>query len=91
MVPKPKSEAWLLCATKINPYQHCAALENESGNDDSGRPSLKDQLSTVLGGNSDTENLNQRVTDRIIDIQQIDMPSFNTFKVDLQRAVNLAM
>jgi len=91
MVPKPKSEAWLLCATKINPYQHCAALENESGNDDSGRPSLKDQLSAVLEGSSDTENLNQLVIDRIIDIQQIDMPSFNTFKIDLQRAVNLAM
>lgn len=91
MVPKPKSEAWLLCATKVNPYQHCASLENESGNDDSGRLSLKDQLSNLLGENSDKVNLNQLVTDRIIDVQQIDMPSFNTFKVDLKRAVNLAM
>lgn len=28
MIPKPKSEAWLLCACKENAYQHCAALEN---------------------------------------------------------------
>jgi len=91
MVPKPKSEAWLLCATKKNPYQHCAALENESGNDDSGRVPLKDQLSDSLDGNSGTGHINQRVIARTIDFHQIDMPSFNTFKEDLERAVNLAV
>ena len=46
MVPKPKSEAWLLCALKENPYQHCASLEDESGNDASPN-SLKKQLNDV--------------------------------------------
>ena len=47
MVPKPKSEAWLLCALKANPYQHCIGLENESGNDRSPN-SLKKQLQDAL-------------------------------------------
>ncbi len=33
MLPKPKSEAWLLCAMKVQPYQHCRRLEELSGND----------------------------------------------------------
>ena len=33
MLPKPKSEAWLLCAMKDQPYQHCRQLEELSGND----------------------------------------------------------
>jgi len=33
MIPKPKSEAWLLCALKEHPYQHCHDLETLSGND----------------------------------------------------------
>ncbi|HEX05203.1 MAG TPA: hypothetical protein ENH10_08645, partial [Bacteroidetes bacterium] len=41
MVPKPKSEAWLLCAVKSTPYQHCKTLENESGNDNSTNPLKK--------------------------------------------------
>lgn len=89
MVPKPKSEAWLLCATKDNPYQHCVALENEPGNDKS-ENSLKDQLSASLAGNSGTGHLNQLVTDKTIDAKQIDMPSFNDFKIDLQNAVTQA-
>lgn len=89
MIPKPKSEAWLLCATKANPYQHCANLENESGND-SAEHSLKDQLSASLNGNSGTGNLNQLLRDRKIDIGRIDMPSLNVFKEDLKHVVTLA-
>lgn len=89
MIPKPKSEAWLLCATKENPYQHCVALENQSGNDSSINP-LKDQLSASLNDNSNTENFNLLLMNKTIDVNQIDMPSFNAFKDDLRNAVNLA-
>jgi hypothetical protein len=47
MIPKPKSEAWILCALRNN-YQHCAKLEDESGNDRSPNP-LKQQLEDYLG------------------------------------------
>lgn len=46
MVPKPKSEAWLLCALKHN-YQYCDCLEAQSGNDNSPN-SLKRQLADHL-------------------------------------------
>lgn len=89
MVPKPKSEAWLLCAIKENPYQHCVALEGESGNDRAAN-SLKDQLSTSLDGNTSVNAVNPLVNDGTIEARRIDMPSFNQFKADLQNAVNLA-
>ena len=79
MVPKPKSEAWLLCAVKENSYQHCALLENESGNDDSANP-LKYQLELTLNGETAAEQLTELVKNKTIDILQIDMPSFNQFK-----------
>lgn len=58
MIPKPKSEAWLLCALKPNPYQHCNKLEDESGNDRGQNP-LKAQLEQAYGGPLPTATLNQ--------------------------------
>lgn len=89
MIPKPKSEAWLLCAVKENPYQHCNQLESESGNDRGVNP-LKDQLEAALAEANSTQQLNQRVISREIDTQRIDMDSFNEFKNALQSAVHKA-
>lgn len=86
MLPKPKSEAWLLCAVKQNSYQHCAQLENESGNDASPN-SLKKQLSDALNGATSKDDINALLRDKIIDVAQISMPSFDCFKTDLQAAV----
>lgn len=90
MIPKPKSEAWLLCAVKQNPYQHCNLLEAESGNDRGINP-LKDQLGAALATQTSTQQLNQRVISREIDAQRIDMNSFNEFKNALQEALHKAM
>ncbi len=89
MMPKPKSEAWLLCALKENPYQHCSILENASGNDDSQNP-LKDQLDEVLGGDSNTQRHVDLINDGTIDVMRIDMPSLDIFKVKLESAVAAA-
>lgn len=86
MLPKPKSEAWLLCAVKDAPYQHCAILENESGNDDSPN-SLKAQLAGALNDENSTSQINDQVLDRQIDVMRIDMPSFNQFKEELSKCV----
>ena len=48
MIPKPKSEAWLICALKRDPYQVCERLEARSGNDQSPN-SLKRELEQLLG------------------------------------------
>jgi hypothetical protein len=88
MIPKPKSEAWLLCALKENPYQTCDRLEYLSGNDNSPN-SLKLKLSEVLDDTSSLQ-LNQMIERNVIDIQSIDMPSFNAFKSKLQQAILIA-
>lgn len=86
MIPKPKSEAWLMCALKPNPYQHCEILESESGNDQSANP-LKDQLAELLNGDSNTLVHNDLIAQGTIDVSQIDMTSFNHFKAKLHSAV----
>ena len=96
MIPNPKSEAWLLCALKENPYQNCDNLESTPGNDDSPN-SLKKQLERcVHSRNIDCSNgLQQALNDLIrpidetkqIDFLRIDMPSFNLFLDDLKQAI----
>ncbi len=90
MMPKPKSEAWLLCAVKENPYQQCQKLEEVSGNDKGLRP-LKEQLSDALKGLNSTAQLNELVRNGQFDIHQINMSSFNVFKDELEQAVKKAL
>ena len=90
MIPKPKSEAWLLCATKQNPYQHCDSLEDESGNDNGKNP-LKEQLAESLDGKTNGLDMAQLINKKEIDITSINMSSFNIFKSDLEEVVKLAM
>lgn len=89
MIPNTKSEAWLLCAVK-NDYQHCDNLEGIKGNDDSPN-SLKSQLATALKGKTSAIELTELVKDKAVDVERIDMNSFNQFRQDLQHAVNLAL
>jgi hypothetical protein len=79
MIPKPKSEAWLLCATKANPYIDCDTLEDSSGNDKSPN-SLKNQLVACFAVPPNRENLAEMVMDGTIDIDRIQMPSFKAFR-----------
>ncbi|MBK8091683.1 MAG: hypothetical protein IPK32_06780 [Verrucomicrobiaceae bacterium] len=84
MLPKPKSEAWLLCALKKNPYQHCAELETISGNDNSPQ-SAKKQLAAALTAHEATlSDLNQMIFTEQLVPAKIDMPSFNEFRARLE-------
>lgn len=89
MLAKPKSEAWLICAVKAQPYQHCAALEQRSGNDDSPH-ALKAELAQLIGDTSALA-LTQLVHDGRIDPARIDMPSFNRFKQSFGQALQHAV
>lgn len=84
MVPKPKSEAWLLCALKkAQPYQHCDGIELESGNDDAPN-ALKAQLAAALGEEPSAAILTELVRSGKVDASQIAMPSFSVFKRRLE-------
>jgi len=83
MIPKPKSEAWFLCAVKENPYQHCDSLENASGNDSAPYP-LKEQLKNALGEEPAAELLSQMIRDQRIEMNRINMPSLDAFKQRLE-------
>ena len=79
MIPKPKSEAWIICSVKNNPYQGCDVLESRSGNDNSPN-SLKDELAEILNGLPSREQLCEMVNNGTIDSKRIEMPSFLAFK-----------
>jgi len=90
MVPRPKSEAWLLCALRPPGYVNCAPLEGASGNDSSSN-SLKKQLATLHGGADPTaEEQADWVMTGAVDPLRIDMPSFNAFKQALSTAAQNA-
>ena len=79
MIPKPKSEAWLICALKHKPYENCHKLEDRSGNDKSSK-NLKDELESF---GIELETINEMIQDGRIDIDKIDMPSFEYFSEKL--------
>ncbi len=89
MIPKPKSEAWILCALRNN-YQHCPNLENESGNDNSPNP-LKQQLEDYLGESGTGRLLNDKIDAGEIDIDRIDMNSINAFKTRLDEVLDILL
>lgn len=88
MIPQPKSEAWLICALKGQPYQGCAALEDRSGNDDS-PDSLKGELARILGESVTRDLLLRMFGERSVRFDGIDMPSFKAFLATLEEVMEV--
>lgn len=86
MIPRPTSEAWLLCALSERPYEGCEALEERSGSPHAKRP-LKKALEELLGAKPTRELLCDLVVDGKIDADRINMPSFNVFRENLRLAI----
>ncbi len=85
MVPKPKSEAWLICAMKSQPYQHCDNLENNLSGNDNHPNSAKTQLTQMLANSGKTvDDISEMIEKGDICFSQIDMPSYNAFRGDLE-------
>jgi hypothetical protein len=84
MIPKPKSEAWIICALKADPYVGCDPLEDRSGNDRSPE-SLKEELERLLGEPATRELLLSKIEDGSIDCHRIAMPSFSSFRERLEK------
>lgn len=87
MIPRPKSEAWLLCALKANRYESCDSLEDRSGNDDSPN-SLKRELTGIIGEETSVvEILCHLIEDGRIDVDKIKMPSLEAFRSRLEAVI----
>jgi len=88
MIPKPKSEAWLLCALKNNPYQNCDQLEEKLPANDVSPNSAKKQLNRALANRKRTkDDLASMVEEGDIDAKQISMPSYSRFRQRLESVV----
>jgi len=87
MVPRPKSEAWMLCGllNLEDPARDCQRLEDEPGNDASPN-SLKARLAAHLGYEPTAEQQSEFVRSGQMDPKLIDLPSFIAFRVELDRA-----
>jgi len=87
MVPRPKSEAWMLCGLRKaeDAGMDCNWLESEPGNDASPN-SLKARLAQHLGYEPSSERQAEMVRDRTVATSLIDLPSFMAFREELDRA-----
>lgn len=89
MLPKPKSEAWLLCVAGGNPGGSCASLEELPGNDDAPR-SAKSQLADRLGHDHSAAELCDWLGQQPLDAPDVarlqSMPSFQAFYQALEVA-----
>lgn len=88
MVPRPKSEAWMLCGLRKreDASRDCGGLEDEPGNDASPN-SLKRQLEAHLKCKPTAEQQAELVRSGQIDPAMIDLPSFMAFREELDRAI----
>lgn len=89
MIPRPKQEAWLLCAIRSPSYHNCSELEGLSGNDSSPR-SIKSLLEQACGSSVNTELMCEWIRDGRVDPDKIAMPSFRHFREALDRAIENA-
>jgi hypothetical protein len=79
MLPKPKSEAWIIAGMTGNVNHGGRNLEDWSGNDKSPN-SLKGELEKILDGYPSAETQCEMVRNRQVDFEKIKLPSFTTFK-----------
>ncbi len=88
MLPKPTSEAWLLCAAQNKPYQNCRKLEELPGNVESANHPKK-KLDAAFGAHKSANELCEWLDENPIDEARASfMPSFKAFKLELERALS---
>ncbi|MDR0611308.1 MAG: hypothetical protein LBG58_14460, partial [Planctomycetaceae bacterium] len=88
MLPKPVSEAWILCAIyrNGNMNRNCNDLENKKHGDKPNH-ALKDELEEKLGAPPTRELLNEKILSGEINHNNINLPSFDQFKKRLNEVL----
>lgn len=88
MLPKPKSEAWLLCAASPPATGDCCSYEELPGNDSSPNAPKK-KLDAFFNRHLSGSELCDWLTENPLDVERaVSMPSFQDFKMQLERAVD---
>jgi hypothetical protein len=85
MVPKPKSEAWLLCAVQQNQYTNCARFEDISGNDASPNSAKKQLDATLAAMGKQYADMCDMIRDGAVQARRIGMPSYDRFRERLEQ------
>jgi hypothetical protein len=83
MLPKPKSEAWLIAGITGMPNHEGTPLEDWSGNDNAPRP-LKAALAELIGQQPSREVLCELMGDGTVDYQRIQLAKFDVFHARLR-------
>lgn len=88
MLPKPTSEAWLLCAAQVSPYACCDKLEALPGNEAS-KNHPKKKLDAAFGCHKSREELCDWLDGNPFDLDRAaSMPSFKAFRDRLYEVVS---
>lgn len=88
MLPKPTSEAWLLCAAQEHPYQNCLQFEELPGNQASPNHPKK-ILDKAFGTHKNAAELYEWLTDNPLDLDRTSsMPSFCRFRERLNEVLD---
>lgn len=89
MLPKPKSEAWLLCLAQKPQPNKCVELENLSGNDASPN-AVKAQLASAFGQSQNSQQLVDWIKQQSAHIAHLlHLPSYASFHDQLNTALKL--
>jgi len=83
MLPKPKSEAWLIAGITGRMSHEGTPLEEWSGNDNAPTP-LKAALAELIGQQPSREVLYGLMRDGTVDYERIHLPKFDVFHARLQ-------
>lgn len=88
MIPKPVSEAWILCAIyrMENENRNCDELENRTYGSGS-QHALKTELESKLNAQAEPSLLNEKVKTGGIHFRFIDVNSFTEFKDHLKKVI----
>ncbi|MFJ5400656.1 hypothetical protein [Pectobacterium sp. CHL-2024] len=89
MIPRPKSEAWMLCAIQ-NDYQHCARLEDTLPGNDDAPNSAKMQLDEAMAHASGSQDQVNWIWEHNFDVAALadEMESYREFSQGLKRALD---
>lgn len=89
MIPRPKSEGWMLCAIR-NGYQHCAKLEDTLPGNDDAPNSAKQQLDEAMEQVSGGQDQVNWIREHNFDVAALadEMESYREFSQDIKRALD---